>query len=126
TPRYGCLPAGQQFLFICNNCLRFACYNSRRIAVARPPTSVFSMSEYICRLGTPSGEVITRIVEASAASDAKSQLELEGFRVFAVSSSASGLSAVLPIGSGKKGRIKQSDFLLFNQQLSALLRAGIP
>lgn len=29
-------------------------------------------------------------------------------------------------GANKKGRIKQADFLLFNQQLSALLRAGIP
>lgn len=85
------------------------------------------MSEFICRLGTPSGEVITRIVEAAAAGEAKSQLEREGFRVFTVSSSGSGLSSVLSFGnSGKKGKLKQSDFLLFNQQLSALLRAGIP
>lgn len=85
------------------------------------------MAEFICRLGTPSGEVITRIVEATAAGDAKSQLEGEGFRVFAVSSAEKGLSSVLPGGSPSgKGRVKQSDFLLFNQQLSALLRAGIP
>lgn len=85
------------------------------------------MAEFICRLGTPSGEVVTRVVEAAAASDAKTQLEHEGFRVFAVSSTEKGLSAVLPIGSPSgKGRVKQSDFLLFNQQFSALLRAGIP
>ena len=85
------------------------------------------MAEYICRLGTPSGEVITRIVEATAAGDAKVQLEHEGFRVFAVSSTEKGLSAVLPGGSSSgKGRVKQRDFLLFNQQFSALLRAGIP
>lgn len=85
------------------------------------------MAEFICRLGTPSGEVVTRIVEATAAGDAKAQLENEGFRVFTVSSAEKGLSAVLPIGSPSgKGRVKQSDFLLFNQQFSALLRAGIP
>ncbi len=85
------------------------------------------MSEYVCRLGTPSGEVITRIVEASAADDAKFQLEKEGFKVFAVSTADGGLSSFLPFGGqNKKGRIKQADFLLFNQQLSALLRAGIP
>jgi len=85
------------------------------------------MSEFICRLGTPSGEVITRIVDAAAAAEAKLRLEQEGFRVFAVSSTQTGLSALLPAGTiGKKGRIKQSDFLLFNQQLAALLRAGIP
>lgn len=85
------------------------------------------MAEFICRLGTPSGEVITRIVEATAAAQAKTQLEGEGFRVFAVSGAEKGLSAVLSGGSPSgKGRVKQSDFLLFNQQLSALLRAGIP
>jgi len=85
------------------------------------------MSEFICRLGTPSGEVVTRIVEASAATDAKRQLENEGFRVFAVSTAETGLASVLPfVGSGSKRKVKQADFLLFNQQLSALLRAGIP
>ncbi len=83
------------------------------------------MTEFICRLGTPSGEIITRIVEAAAASDARARLEGEGFKVFAVSNASEGLSAVLS-SSGRKGRVKQADFLLFNQQLSALLRAGIP
>lgn len=85
------------------------------------------MAEFICRLGTPSGEVLTRVVEAAAAGDAKTRLEGEGFRVFAVASAEKGLSAVLPFGAGgKKTRVKAGDFLLFNQQLSALLRAGIP
>ncbi len=83
------------------------------------------MPEFICRLGTPSGEILTRIVEATAAGDARERLEDEGFRVFTISSAESGLSAMLPF-SGKKNRVKQGDFLLFNQQLSALLRAGIP
>lgn len=84
------------------------------------------MSEYICRLGTPSGEIVTRIVEAAAADEARFQLEREGFRVFNISSATGGISSVLPFGGNKKGRVKQADFLLFNQQLSALLRAGIP
>ena len=84
------------------------------------------MTEFICRLGTPSGEIVTRIVEASAAGDARIRLENEGFKVFAVSTAEEGLSAVLSFGGSKKGKVKQADFLLFNQQLSALLRAGIP
>lgn len=84
------------------------------------------MAEFICRLGTPSGEVLTRVVEASGAGEAKAQLESEGFRVFAVSSAEKGLSAILPGGAVSKNRVKAGDFLLFNQQLSALLRAGIP
>ena len=83
------------------------------------------MAEFICRLGTPSGEIVTRVVEALGANEAKSQLEHEGFKVFTVANAEKGLSAVLS-GAGKKNRVKQGDFLLFNQQLSALLRAGIP
>lgn len=85
------------------------------------------MSEFICRLGTPSGDIVTRVVEASGAADARVQLEREGYKVFAVSSGDAGITSYLPfVSSGKHGRVKQSDFLLFNQQLSALLRAGIP
>ena len=53
------------------------------------------MAEFICRLGTPTGEVVTRIVEAAEADDARSRLESEGFRVFAVSSTKEGLSSML-------------------------------
>ncbi len=84
------------------------------------------MTEFICRLGTPSGEIVTRVVEASAAAEVRTRLESEGFKVFAVSSPEEGLSAILSFGGSKKAKVKQSDFLLFNQQLSALLRAGIP
>lgn len=83
------------------------------------------MAEFVCRLGTPSGEIVTRIVEASGAADARVQLERDGYRVFDVASTASGLKSLLP-GATAKSKVKQADFLLFNQQLSALLRAGIP
>ena len=84
------------------------------------------MSEFICRLGTPSGEVVTRIVEAAGADDARIQLEQDGFRVFAVNAPGRGLPASISFGKSRSRGVKQADFLLFNQQLSALLRAGIP
>jgi len=84
------------------------------------------MSEYICRLGTPSGEVITRIVEASGVDSARAQLSADGFRVFSVSTADRSFSSVISGSTSKHGRVKSGDFLLFNQQLSALLRAGIP
>lgn len=83
------------------------------------------MAEFICRLGTPTGEIVTRTVEAEDPRDVRARLEREGFRVFAVSSGSSSVTSVLPFGK-KQRALKQDDFLLFNQQLSALLRAGIP
>ena len=86
------------------------------------------MAEFICRLGTPAGEVVTRTVEAVGAQEARVRLEAEGFRVFSVAPPrAPGLAAVTRGGKGgTQARVKPGDFLLFNQQLSAIIRAGIP
>jgi type IV pilus assembly protein PilC len=86
------------------------------------------MAEFICRLGTPAGEVVTRTVEAVGVAEARVRLEAEGFRVFSVMPPrAAGLAAITRGGKGgTQARVKPGDFLLFNQQLAAIIRAGIP
>ena len=86
------------------------------------------MAEFICRLGTPAGEVVTRTVEAVGVAEARVRLEAEGFRVFSVTPPrTAGLGAITRGGKGgTQARVKPGDFLLFNQQLSAIIRAGIP
>lgn len=86
------------------------------------------MAEFICRLGTPAGEVVTRTVEAVGVAEARVRLEAEGFRVFSVTPpKAAGAGALTRGGRrGTQARVKQGDFLLFNQQLAAIIRAGIP
>ena len=86
------------------------------------------MAEFICRLGTPAGEVVTRTIEASGVVEARARLEREGFRVFNVTPpKLTGASGLGRFGrSGGQARVKANDFLLFNQQLAALVRAGIP
>jgi type IV pilus assembly protein PilC len=84
------------------------------------------MAEYICRLGTPTGELITRTIEATAERDLRSKLEREGFRIFSIAAAGS-MNVRRAFGGEQRVRkIKTEDFLLFNQQLSALLRAGLP
>src|ERR1051326_5645595 len=86
------------------------------------------MAEFICRLGTPAGEVVTRTIEASGIHEARTRLEREGFRVFNVTPPrTSGVAALTRFGRvGVHAKVKANDFLLFNQQLAALVRAGIP
>ena len=86
------------------------------------------MAEFVCRLGTPGGEIVTRTVEAVAANEVRTRLEREGFKVFAITPpKGDGLAAFTKGGgTGRATRVKANDFLLFNQQLAALLRAGIP
>lgn len=86
------------------------------------------MAEFICRLGTPAGDVVTRTVEAPGVFEARARLEREGFRVFNVTPpKTAGVTALTRLGGrGANPRVKANDFLLFNQQLAALSRAGIP
>src|SRR2546429_966212 len=86
------------------------------------------MAEFVCRLGTPGGEIVTRTIEAAGASEVRTRLEREGFKVFAITPpKGEGVSSLTRIGgTGSRTRVKANDFLLFNQQLAALLRAGIP
>ena len=84
------------------------------------------MNKFICRLGTPSGELVTRTVEAVGVIEARARLEAEGFRVFSVQPPKRRGAAALTRGggAGTAPRVKTGDFLLFNQQLAAILRAG--
>src|SRR2546429_9957052 len=86
------------------------------------------MAEFVCRLGTPGGEIVTRTVEAVAANEVRTRLEREGFKVFAITPpKGDGLASFTKGGGpGRATRVKANDFLLFNQQLAAWLGAGIP
>ncbi|MDQ3651699.1 MAG: type II secretion system F family protein [Acidobacteriota bacterium] len=79
-------------------------------------------------MGTPAGEVVTRNVEAVGVQEARARLEKEGFRIFSiVPPKRAGVAALTRGGkAGSSARVKAGDFMLFNQQLAALLRAGIP
>lgn len=83
------------------------------------------MAEYICRLGTPAGEIVTRMLEGLSEEELRQRLTGEGYRIFALE--ATGLSAGVRVRSaGRRIKVKIDDFLLFNQQLAALLHAGLP
>jgi len=84
---------------------------------------LIAMAEFICRVGTPSGEIVTKVIEAEALEEVRKRLESDGYKIFRIEGSDTNGFLFKAL---KKPRIKQSDFLLFNQQLSALLRAGIP
>lgn len=81
--------------------------------------------EFVCRLGTPSGEIVTRTIEGTNEPELRSRLEDEGYRVFSVELSK--LMQGMRIRQGVRTvKIKADDFLLFNQQFAALLKAGLP
>lgn len=83
------------------------------------------MAEFICRLGTPAGEIVTRTVEGLTEQELRQRLLQEGYRIFSVEGS-SALGGERKKTRQKSVKIKLDDFLLFNQQLAALIHAGLP
>jgi type IV pilus assembly protein PilC len=80
------------------------------------------MAAYVCRLGTPTGEIITRKLEAAAEDELRLRLEREGFHIFALDREGGARWMGRPAAT----RIKLEPFLHFNQQLAALIQAGLP
>ena len=80
--------------------------------------------EFRCRLGTERGEVIEEVYVAESESRLRQQLEAKGLYILSLTRRG-GLGwpgLALP----RRHRIKTREFLVFNQELATLLRAGMP
>lgn len=81
------------------------------------------MPEFIIRVGTPDGDVVERHVHANSMRAAQEEMRRLGMHVFEARRGAINLRDFLP----RSGRVISIDrFLLFNQELLALVRAGLP
>lgn len=91
------------------------------------------MTEFVCRVGTADGRMVTRTVEAASEAAARAELEKQGARLFSARPARGGRidlrpSSLIPRPDffRPKGRVKIHEFLVFNQELVALLKAGLP
>src|SRR5689334_3979818 len=82
------------------------------------------MMEFRCRLGTAGGEIIEGIYIAD--SEARLRHELEEKGLFVLSLQQRGGIAQLALGRGRRRKIGNQEFLVFNQELATLLKAGMP
>jgi type IV pilus assembly protein PilC len=80
--------------------------------------------EYRCRLGTPGGEVSEGVYVADTEAHLRRELEQKGLCVLALRPrhAIAGLALRLP----KRRSVPQREFLVFNQELATLLKAGMP
>lgn len=83
------------------------------------------MPSYICRIGTPSGEIKEQEFIGIDAESVRKQLEDKGFVVFSIKTK-NPLMNYLSVLSLKRRRVKMSDFITFNQEFAALVNAGLP
>ncbi len=81
------------------------------------------MPEFIVRVGTPDGDIIERPVRAANVRAAQDELRRQGMHVFETRRGAVSLSDLLP---RTRRVVSMERFLHFNQELLALVRAGLP
>lgn len=82
--------------------------------------------QYVCRIGTPEGRVREEVRQAQDASDLERDLEREGYHVFSVEARGFASQLTLRSRGSRRKPVPTQDLLLFNQELAALLQAGLP
>lgn len=83
------------------------------------------MPEFQCRLATPSGEILDRSYQSTDESALRRDLEAKDYLILDLRARNPVLARVLATFR-LKPRVSSKEFLLFNQELAALLRAGLP
>ena len=82
------------------------------------------MPEFIAKVGTSDGTVMERSFTADSEEALRTDLEGKDYLVFKVRKKG-GVTGLLP-GFGSGRNVKMKEFLLFNQELAALIKAGLP
>jgi type IV pilus assembly protein PilC len=84
--------------------------------------------EFRCRLGTPGGEIIEGVYVADNEARLRRELEEKGLYVLGIQRTGSLTLASLleSVGIHGRRRIATREFLVFNQELATLLKAGMP
>jgi type IV pilus assembly protein PilC len=84
--------------------------------------------QFICRVGTPDGRVLEEVFTASDETALRSDLGKRGYHLFEVKRRGMAPKMGVPalLRGGRRGRIPTQDFVVFNQELASLLKAGLP
>jgi type IV pilus assembly protein PilC len=83
------------------------------------------MTQFVCKVGTASGDIVEMTFRAQNESALRRELADKGYHLFRLKRSI-GLSTLLPTSPLGRDRVRMGDFVVFNQELAALLRAGLP
>jgi type IV pilus assembly protein PilC len=81
------------------------------------------MAEFICKLGTDAGRVLTQREEARNEEELRQRLRAQGFLIFSIRSKD---ILKFQARTARPGKIHPDDFLIFNQQFLTLSKSGLP
>ena len=82
------------------------------------------MGDFVCRVADANGRVFSHVEAAGTLDEARQKLADRGLFVYSVKSRSSLISGFF--GFRKERKIGGNDFLILNQQLNTLIKAGLP
>jgi type IV pilus assembly protein PilC len=87
--------------------------------------------QFVARVGTPDGRVLEETLSASDELALRSELDKRGYHIFEVRRRGVSRGLAMPGASAvrrglRRKRIPDAEFMVFNQELAALLKAGLP
>jgi type IV pilus assembly protein PilC len=82
------------------------------------------MAEFLCKVADGSGKVFSHVEPAESIAEARQKLADRGLFVYNVRPRAGMLGQLF--GNKRQKSVDGNDFLVFNQQLNTLIKAGIP
>ena len=83
--------------------------------------------EYRCRLGTPGGEIIEGVYVADSEARLRREFEEKGLLVLAIQQAGRrALAGVHLPALPRRRKVPSREFLVYNQELATLLKAGMP
>src|SRR6185436_13269717 len=82
--------------------------------------------QFVCRVGAPDGRVLEEVMTASDESSLRTDLLKRGYHIFEVRRRGVPRKLAVPGTGGRRKRIPTERFVIWNQELAALLKAGLP
>src|SRR5689334_15724649 len=84
--------------------------------------------QFVCRVGTPDGRVMEEVFNAADEMALRTDLGKRGLHIFEVRRRGvpTSMAGTGPGRMRRRRRIPTQDFMVFNQEIAALLKAGLP
>lgn len=84
------------------------------------------MAEFVCKFGTANGEILQKVYVADSEKVLRQQMEEKGYYIFGIERKLELKNLWKSFFVTKRKKISDKQFVVFNQELAALVHSGLP
>jgi type IV pilus assembly protein PilC len=84
------------------------------------------MAEFVCKFGTLNGDILEKTYSADSEKALRVQMEEQGYYVFGIKRRYEARELIRRVFTFRRKKVSDKESLVFNQELAALIRAGLP